>query len=94
MTEWTPGPWAVEIQATAQARPWLWMVTSAAEQGHDDDVVAAEMHSRSDARLIALAPKMAEAILAMCPDDDRRARVRFPILEDVAAKLRQIGADE
>ena len=93
---WTPGPWHVEVQSTAQARAWQWGVHHAHEatdqyRGHN--LIAWEIEHRPDADLIALAPDMAEAILAFCPAEGMHATdPNGRAFDALAGKLRAIGA--
>lgn len=61
---WTPGPWAVR-DGTPEGGGQVWEITSPHAPDVNCNEVASSWENEPTARLIALAPEMAEAILKL-----------------------------
>lgn len=110
ITPWTPGPWQiVNYRYNQNVNGGRWSSASIVagdlfdpEDPDPCDIIADtnDLAVEADAELIALAPRMAEAILAWnnCPHQQRYS-IRLAcgkcneVLEALAAELRAIGKD-
>lgn len=97
-TAWTEGPWAVR-DGTPEGGGQVWEITSPHAPDVNCNEVASSWENEPTARLIALAPEMAEAILDLdnwdCNCDEPYSRQHHSKLDccnlrEVAEKLRQI----
>jgi hypothetical protein len=94
---WTEGPWVVR-DGTPEGGGQVWEIVSPHAPDVNCNEVASSWENRPTADLIALAPEMAVAILAMQIVNDRGAGlwVDDPLrdkIDDLAEKLRQIGGE-
>jgi hypothetical protein len=100
---WTPGPWRLtdkpeSWQRKRQMTYNIYAPVSVAYDGDpEDDLLLSDSHyypvapeKMADAKLIALAPEMAEAILAL---DKNGYKMEWQV-ENMAAKLRAIGVED
>lgn len=88
----TAGPWAASIRENGQYGGWVHSFWTRAE---DDGDVVCDVFAESDAELIALAPEMAEAILAW--HADAQTGSPFPAEDELLAlaeKLRAIAGTD
>ncbi len=88
---WTEGPWVVR-DGTPVGGGQVWEIASPHAPEVNCYEVASSWENRPTADLIALAPEMAEAILAW-DDNGQCAPPDSDALVDLAEKLRQIGGE-
>lgn len=97
-TAWTPGPWDVR-DGTPEGGGQVWEITSPHAPDVNCNEVASSWENRPTAELIALAPEMAEAILAMADMCRLWTAPKSSLNEyekgiaDMAERLRAIGGD-
>lgn len=94
---WTPGPWTYTEDKPYTGSDANYQVIWDSPDKYDNTLLCDEQYypsaptNKHDAQLIALAPEMAEAILAWDGPEGWKSEM---FLEDMAAKLRAIGAED
>ncbi len=86
---WTPGPWRVARMAHDYGRSWQVIAPPVRPDGLEQYVTQAWQEKSADPQLIALAPEMAEAILAFA-DNPMDPHDVF----EMAEKLLMIGGSD
>ena len=92
---WTPGPWKVEHENDVEGDDWYWI----ASPDGDTPVYGGTDHEPSpriaaNLELTALAPEMAELILAVSEAEGFVPVETWQAFDDMAEWLRQMGSSD